>query len=188
MEEPRWTELVDILYQDLDEIANSVEYGGGVLRIPTNPENDDLQHLLQKTGHSGEDELKQTLESMESVGLINKMESIGENGEAYAYSLTKMGMQVAHDRSIRRQQFKHDAKQREKERCHREEVAEQQREVTRKTGGYTLFLVLAVATQALVASLEIPGWQGVLTGIIIFLIVILVVIELFSYWLSYDFL
>lgn len=180
MQEPKWVELLDLMYRDLTTRESTAEVGSGILRIVTKSDSDDLKHFLELTEYNTKEDLRQALGAMESAGLITTIETTDSERNAFAFALTEMGMQVAHERTIRSQQLQHETEQRQKERDHREEIAEQQRKVTKKTGAYTLFLVLAVATQSLVASLEIPGWRGVAVGIIVLALVIMVSIELWD--------
>jgi len=96
--EPKWTKVLQILYNRDKRLYGTLDN-----------EQELLEHISTRLDRIGESQIKNTLEYMDDVGLVE-----GYNRNADQFSLTEKGFDVAHERELDRTQA-----QRENERSQR---------------------------------------------------------------------
>lgn len=120
--EPKWARVLRVLYNPDKRLYGTFDN-----------EQELLEHISTRIDSIGETQIKNTLEYMDDVGLVE-----GYNRDADQFSLTKKGFDVAHERELDRTQA-----QRENERSQRSD------EINGTIAGLTVVLVLTAFAQAL---------------------------------------
>jgi DNA-binding MarR family transcriptional regulator len=102
MVDPKWAEVLDVMYRDMVTIKSD-QPSEGEVRLAMDPADDDVAYLAEETGHDI-DELQRILRRMEAGGLVRSLQVATRPRTAVTYGLTEQGMEVAHNREISKQQ------------------------------------------------------------------------------------
>lgn len=86
--------------------------------------------------------------------------------------------QQEHEEKLREQQQTHLEKLRQQQQTHDEDIAKRQRDITKETGRYTLFLALAVGLQSVSTFFNFTGRSSTIAGAFSVIVVASILLKL----------